>query len=60
MSVREEDRQRNCPSRGLGIAAAAIGVGVGAALYYFFNKRSENPDASGSTTNWTYEEPQAL
>uniref|UniRef100_A0A2A4K0J4 RING-type domain-containing protein n=1 Tax=Heliothis virescens TaxID=7102 RepID=A0A2A4K0J4_HELVI len=61
MSVREEDRQKNsCPSRGLGIAAAAIGVGVGAALYYFFSKRPENPNAEGSTSGWNCERPQAF
>ncbi|CAH0730623.1 unnamed protein product, partial [Brenthis ino] len=59
MSVREdEDRHKNCPSRnlGLGVAVAAIGVGVGAALYYFMNKRQENPNTAGSTTrDWTCE-----
>ncbi|XP_073963816.1 uncharacterized protein isoform X1 [Choristoneura fumiferana] len=61
MSLREEDRQKNnCPSRGLGLAAAAIGVGVGAALYYFFNKRPENPDEEGSTSGWTCEQPHAF
>ncbi|RVE46364.1 hypothetical protein evm_008987 [Chilo suppressalis] len=61
MNVREEDRQKNnCPSRGLGLAAAAIGVGVGAALYYFFSKRPENPDAGGSTTQWSCEQPHAF
>ncbi|XP_075989156.1 uncharacterized protein LOC142985087 [Anticarsia gemmatalis] len=60
MSVtREDERQKNgCPSRGLGIAAAAIGVGVGAALYYFFNKRAENPNSEGSTSDWNCERPQ--
>lgn len=56
MSVREEDRERNCSNRGLGIAAAAIGVGVGAALYYLFSKREETPDATASTSSWTCEE----
>ncbi|CAG9789838.1 unnamed protein product [Diatraea saccharalis] len=61
MNVREEDRQKNsCPSRGLGLAAAAIGVGVGAALYYFFSKRPENPEAGGSTTQWSCEQPHAF
>lgn len=61
MSLREEDRQKNnCSSRGLGLAAAAIGVGVGAALYYFFNKRPENPDEEGSTSGWNCEQPQVL
>lgn len=59
MSLREdEDRQKNCPSRGLGlgVAVAAIGVGVGAALYYFMNRRPENPNTAGSTTqDWTCE-----
>ncbi|CAB3222601.1 unnamed protein product [Arctia plantaginis] len=60
MSVaREEDRQKNgCPSRGLGVAAAAIGVGVGAALYYFFNKRAEQPNTEGSTSDWNCQRPQ--
>lgn len=62
MSVREEDRKKkSCPSRGLGLAAVAVGVGVGAALYYYFNKRPENPGSEGSTSsNWDCEEPQAL
>lgn len=61
MSVREEDRNKNCPSRGLGVAAAAIGVGVGAALYYFFSKR-ENPSDEGasSTSGWAREHANAL
>lgn len=64
MSTREDgERQRSCSSRGLGIAAAAIGAGVGAALYYYFNKRAEDPnvpDAEGATSSWTCEQPQAL
>ncbi|KAJ2948586.1 hypothetical protein O0L34_g7840 [Tuta absoluta] len=63
MSVRDEDRRKNCSSssRGLGLAAAAIGVGVGAALYYFFSKRPEQPDTEGSTSEgWTVEQPQTL
>lgn len=64
MSVREdEDRHKNCPSRnlGLGVAVAAIGVGVGAALYYFMNKRQENPNTAGSTTrDWTCEPDHTL
>lgn len=58
MSVREEgEKNKECPSRGLGLAAAAaFGVGVGAALYYYFNKRQENPDSAGATTSgWTCE-----
>lgn len=64
MSLREdEDRQKNCPSRGLGlgVAVAAIGVGVGAALYYFMNRRPENPNIAGSTTqDWTSEPEHTL
>lgn len=60
MSVREEDRNKNCPSRGLGIAAAAIGVGVGAALYYFFSKRPENPADEGATSSGWAEQPHIL
>ena len=60
MSVREEERKKNS-GRGLGIAAAAIGVGVGAALYYFFSKRTEQPDSEGSTSeSWQNESAQTL
>ncbi|XP_053623266.1 uncharacterized protein LOC128682538 isoform X2 [Plodia interpunctella] len=61
MNVREEERQKNaCPNRGLGLAAAAIGVGVGAALYYFFSKRTENPNGEGSTSVWNTEQTHAF
>ncbi|XP_031766420.1 E3 ubiquitin-protein ligase Praja-2-like [Galleria mellonella] len=61
MSYRPEDRDKNnCPSRGLGLAAAVLGVGVGAALYYFCNRRSQNPHSEGSTSQWTCEQPNAL
>lgn len=60
MSFRKEDEDRendNSSSSGLGLglaAAAVMGVGIGAALYCFFNKRTENPTAEGSTTRgWT-------
>ncbi|KAJ0169812.1 hypothetical protein K1T71_014418 [Dendrolimus kikuchii] len=64
MSVREEDKKKNCSGRGFGIAATALGIGVGAALYYYFSNRSENetPSNEGSTSNegWHSEPVHAL
>ncbi|XP_050359737.1 uncharacterized protein LOC126779630 [Nymphalis io] len=62
MSFREEDKEKEKSGLGTGLAvAAAIGVGVGAALYYFINKRTENPTAAGSTTQgWTCDSPHTL
>ncbi|XP_047541974.1 E3 ubiquitin-protein ligase RLIM-like isoform X1 [Vanessa atalanta] len=62
MSFREEDKEKEKGGLGTGFAvAAAIGVGVGAALYYFINKRTENPTAAGSTAQgWTCDSPHTL
>ncbi|XP_046975434.1 probable E3 ubiquitin-protein ligase RHY1A isoform X2 [Vanessa cardui] len=62
MSFREEDKEKEKGGLGTGFAvAAAIGVGLGAALYYFINKRTENPTAAGSTAQgWTCESPHTF